>query len=41
MFDNEYHSMTAYELWRKYQDYKEGKTEKIPQTIGQWKQSEA
>ena len=43
MFDQEtYHSMTAGELWQKYQDYKAGKVEeKKPETVGQWKQSAA
>ena len=39
-FEGEYRSLTAWELVRKYQDYKEGKDiSKKPQTVGEWKQN--
>lgn len=34
-FEGEYHSLSKIQLWKKYQDYRNGKKE-LPETIGEW-----
>ena len=36
-FAGEYRSLTPWQLWNKYQDWRAGKEEQ-PETVGEWKQ---